>query len=178
MERHFCTPDCFGLFARTASCFGAFGETAPSFYLRTFCSGRLMCGSTRFVILPFVVLYRIRFFNFSCIFRNCRAIANRHIGTCATRFAEEMSFWPKILIRHIGTCACAVRQHLHFAIVTFSKVFNWQSILFLCQAVPNPPRASKSLLFLKIYINNRYFFYPPPSLIRPEPRNRYFSYRF
>ena len=49
------------------------------------------------------------------------------------------------------------------------------SIPFLCPAVPDPPRASKSLLFLKIAIDNRYFFYAPPFPIRPEPRNRYFS---
>ena len=67
-----------------------------------------MCGSTRFVILPFVVLYRIRFFNFSCIFRNCRAIANRHIGTCKSCVAGEMSVGPKILIRYIGACVGAV----------------------------------------------------------------------
>ena len=108
MERHFCTPDCFGLFARTASCFGAFCETEPSRLLWPFCSERLMCGSTRFVILPFVVLYRIRFFNFSCIFRNCRAIANRHIGTCKSCVAGEMSVGPKILIRYIGACVGAV----------------------------------------------------------------------
>ena len=116
MERHFCTSVCFGPFARAASCLGAFGETAPSIYFRTFCSERLMCGSTRMLILPFVVSYRIRFFNFSCISRKSRAIANRHIGTCASRGAEQMSFWLKILIRDIGTCACAVRQRSHFAI--------------------------------------------------------------
>ena len=42
-------------------------------------------------------------------------------------------------------------------------------------AVPDPPRASKPLLFLRILIKNRYFFDPRPTTTRPEPQNRYFS---
>ena len=108
MEGHSWTPCSFGPFAGAASCLRAFGVTLPSIYLRTFCLERLIRGSTRFMILPVALVYRIRFFNFSCIFRNCRAIANRHIGTCKSCVAGEMSVGPKILIRYIGACVGAV----------------------------------------------------------------------
>ena len=62
-------------------------------------------------------------------------------------------------------------------IVTFLKDFNSIPRLSLCLAVPNPPRALKSLLFLRILMEIRVFFDPRPIPSRHESQNYYFFQR-
>ena len=60
-------------------------------------------------------------------------------------------------------------------VVAFLNDFNKKIDVFPSPAAPDPPRASKPLLFLRLLIKSRYFFDPRPSPIRPKPQNRYFS---